>query len=50
MDEIERLRQMYRDILLLLGIIADGEKRLEKMKLEAQQLNCKVKDRIEDAE
>lgn len=44
----ERLRQMHREVLLLLSSIADAEKRLEDMKLEAQKLSCAVLDKIEN--
>ena len=50
MDNRKRLQQMHMEILLLLGSIADGEKRLEKMKRDAQQMSCFVKDKIENEE
>jgi len=48
LSERERLRQVHFEILMLLGSIADAEKRLDKMKLEAQQLSCAVMDRIDE--
>lgn len=44
----ERLRQLHRELLMLIGNIADGEKRLAEMKLEAKQLLCSVLDKIEN--
>ena len=44
----ERLQQMHRDNLLLLGSIAESEKRLADLKLEAQQLNCAIMDELEN--